>query len=270
MKTTPESFSNPLDILKIIYKSFIFIFLVLGYLLSTLFVNVLTKNKAEKLVKLPRITSFFADLALKTLGVKIRIVDEKGIRGFNSAFIVSNHLSYLDIFMISSLIPSVFIAGIDGVQENFLIGTVTKLSGSIFVERKTRNRLSNDIRAISDVLPHDINLVLYPEGTTTNGEGVLPFKSSLLLPAVEAHMDVVTLCFKYRKINGNDIDESNRDVVYFYGDMKFFPHVFRLMTMDSIEIDLYFTDLISAGEYSDRKHLRDIAYERISGCYESL
>lgn len=269
MKSKGKNLPKLTDIIKISYKSIVFVLLIAGYVLTTLVVNLAVRDQSTRLRKLSAVASFFSSLALRVLKVSVNVIDDKNLQNADSALIVSNHLSYLDIFITSSIIPSVFIAGIDGVQENFLIGGVTKLSGSIFVERKTRSSLSNDIRAISDILPHNINLVLYPEGTTTDGSTVYPFKSSLFLPAVEAEMYVLALCFKYRKINGKDIDASNRDNVLFYGNMEFFPHIFNLMTLDSIEIDVHIIDLVRSSEYTDRKHLRDITYEKILNCYET-
>lgn len=269
MKKRYCSSTGTTGLLKIFYKSAVFVILVAGYLLAALFINIFTGNKAAKLGRLSQVASFFSTLAIRTLKVNVRVADRRNLGNTRPALIVSNHLSYLDIFITSSVLPSVFIAGMDGVQENFLIGSVTKLSGSIFVERKTRAGLSRDIRKISEIIPHNINLVLYPEGMTTDGRTVQPFKSSLFLPAAEAGLDVLAMCFKYRKINGEVIDESNKDRIFFYGEMSFFSHFFSMMTLDSIDVDLHIIDLIRSSEYSDRKEIRDIAYRKILDCYES-
>lgn len=263
-----RTLNHPSDLLKIVYKTAGFSLLITGYVLSTLTLKVLERERASKLKKLSRLASFFASLALRLMGVHVEVTGECDIEKIQPTLIVSNHLSYLDIFIISSLVPSLFIAGIDGVQENFLIGNVTWLSGSIFVERKTRARLSRDIRAISGIIPHNLNLVLFPEGTTTDGETVHPFKSSLFLPAAESGMDVTPLCIKYEKVNNSIVSNCNKDLVLFHGDMSFFPHLFRMMTLDRIEVRVQILETVKKDEYGNRKELRDITFERIRSCYE--
>src|SRR5690606_9112228 len=145
-----------------------------------------------------RISSFYTGLLAKNFGVKARI--KNASRGFSkdrNYLILSNHLSYLDIFILFSEFPASFIASVDEVKEMFLLGRVTELSGGYFVERRNRSTLRADIDEIANILKLGINVVLFPEGTTSTGEGVLPFKTPLVSAAGKAGVEVLPVCIKY-------------------------------------------------------------------------
>lgn len=270
MKAIKRNLFNLVKVIKAIIKSLSFLALVIFYLIGTLFVNITEKDKAEKLRKLSLVASFLTSLALKVLDVKVNILDESNILSdARSVLVVSNHLSYLDIFIISSIIPSIFIAGVDGVQEQFIIGKLTKLSGSIFVERRGRSKLGMNLKQVTDAFSHNINLVLFPEGTTTNGETVIPFKSSFFQSAAASGSSVLPLCIKYKGINGEPVNKDNRDLLYFYGEAPFFRHFFTLLMQRDINVDLIVLDLINVDEFADRKELSAATYNSILSSYRS-
>jgi len=270
MKTIEKSLLNPANFIRVGLKSLVFLILVISYIFGTLFVNFTQRDKSERLRKLSRVASFLTSLALRLLGVKVNIADNRNILDtVHSALIVSNHLSYLDIFIISSIVPSIFIAGVDGVQEQLIIGQVTKLSGSIFVERRSRSKLSLNLQEITDAFSHNVNLVLFPEATTTNGDTVIPFKSSLFQSAATSNSEILPLCIKYKRINGEPVGPDNRDLVYFYGDAQFFSHFFRLLMLREIAVDIDVLDMMIVEKYSNRKELSTATYKCILESYHS-
>lgn len=191
-------------------------------------------------------------------------------RGFSkdrNYLILSNHLSYLDIFILFSEFPASFIASVDEVKEMFLLGRVTELSGGYFVERRNRSTLRADIDEIADILKLGINVVLFPEGTTSTGEGVLPFKTPLVSAAGKAGVEVLPVCIKYTKIDGEDIGPQNRDLVYFYGDMEFFSHVGKLLNVKRIDVEVTVLEPMSASSAGSRKNLSEEVYNAISAAY---
>ena len=183
--------------------------------------------------------------------------------------IVSNHLSYVDIFVIYTAIPSVFIANSE-LEEEFPLGAITRYAGGIFVERRNRSRLLEDMNNISDVLELGLNTVLFPEATTSNGESVLPFKAPFLKSAINTNTDVLTLCINYKTVNGIPINKENRDFIFYYGEIAFYDHFFRLMTVSNIEVDLEAIEEIKVKPDMTRKELSQIAYERISNSYKGM
>lgn len=200
--------------------------------------------------------------------MKLRIRNiSKGFSKDKNYLILSNHLSYLDIFILFSEFPASFIASIDEVREMFLLGRVTELSGGYFVERRNRSTLRADIEAIAGILRLGINVVLFPEGTTSTGEGVLPFKTPLVSAAEKAGVEVLPVCIRYTKIDGEDIGPDNRDLVYFHGDMEFFSHVGKLLNVKRIDVEVLVLEPLSASSAGSRKDLSEEIYNAISAAY---
>lgn len=223
---------------RFVKASLIFI-LVLSSVLVAFLTDIFVGNKRRKLICFSKITSFFSKIILKVLRIEVDIKNYENLsKGEGNYFIVSNHLSYIDIFVISSLIPSIFIASVDEVEDKFLVGTLAKFGGSVFVDRRNRAKLTEEIETISDMLRDGLNVVLFPEGTTSNGDRVLSFKTSLLTPAVRSNIDILPICVKYLKVNGENLNAKNRDLVFYYGDMTFFKHFWGVLLLKSVEMEL--------------------------------
>jgi 1-acyl-sn-glycerol-3-phosphate acyltransferase len=246
-------------------KILAFVILVVTFLFISFCVDLVVGNKMAKLRYFSRISSIYLRAALIVLGVKVRLRNvDKLVSGKENHLIISNHLSYLDIFVIFSNVPAVFIANSE-LEDTFLLGTIIKYSGGVFVERRNRSRLLQDMRHIRNILHMGFNVVLFPEGTTSDGEEVRPFKTSFLDAQAGSGARVLPLCVRYRKINGEDIDSGNGRLVYFYGDITFYEHFFRLLNLRSISVDLTELEVIPPG--NTRKESAKIAFERISAAY---
>jgi 1-acyl-sn-glycerol-3-phosphate acyltransferase len=181
--------------------------------------------------------------------------------------ILSNHLSYTDIFVISSFFPASFIASVDEVKSDLLLGKATELSGGYFVERRSRSGLRTEIESISEILKLGINVALFPEGTTSNGDRVLPFKTPLLSIAQKAGVEILPLCVRYTRIDGEPLTAKNRDSICYYGDMKFFDHLFRLLCTRSVDAELILLDRIDPHTASSRKEMAKSVYDMINSAY---
>lgn len=180
--------------------------------------------------------------------------------------LVSNHLSYLDVLILSSIQPCVFVTSLD-MKEQFFLGDMAELGGSIFIERRHRGQVSNDVSTMAETLRAGHNVVIYPEGTSTNGEKVQPFKKSLLMSAVEAGVDILPVVVKYIEINGSPFNLENRDRVCWYGDMGFLPHMLGLMKLKKVKVELHFLNPIQVTKDSSRHDLADQCHSSISSIY---
>ncbi len=228
------------------------------------------RDRKKRLHLATRATSFFNRLLIKSLGINVRLTGGgNGLSGDKNYLILSNHLSYLDIFIIFSFFPASFIASVDEVGETFLLGKVTELSGGFFVERRSRAGLREEIESISKLLNMGLNVVLFPEGTTSNGDRVLPFKTPLISIAQRAGVEILPLCIKYRNLNGEEINAENRDLIYYYGDMEFFDHYFKLLTVKSIDVELKVLEEIDPQSGASRKELASSAFNAIASAYEN-
>ena len=140
-----------------------------------------------------------------------------------SGLLVSNHLSYLDILVIAAITPAVFVSKSE-VRGWPVIGWLTSLAGTIFIVRERRTHVGAVNREIESALAAGALVVIFPEGTSTNGEQVLPFRSPLLEPVMAGSYRIATGYLHY-ELEGGDA----RNEVCYWGDHTFFPHAVNLL-----------------------------------------
>jgi len=231
------------------------------------FVDLIIRDKRKKLHYFSKIAPFYSQLALIVWGVHVDTKNLNKLLNSNENYlIVSNHLSYIDIQVIYSIVSSVFIANSE-LKNVFPLGAVTKYSGGVFVERRNRASLLKDIENIKDILNIGFDMVLFPEATTSDGEKILKFRTPFLISAIESNVNIQPICIRYKKINGEDITTSNKHMVYFYGGIGFFDHFFRMLELKSITVELEELETIEITPESSRKEVSDLAYKRISDAY---
>lgn len=152
-----------------------------------------------------------------------------------SALIVSNHLSYIDIFVISSRLPVVFVAKHE-VKDWPWGGLIADCGGTIYILRGRATDLSRVREEICAAVDCGVPAVLFLEGTTTDGTHVLPFHPGLLQPAVENKWKVVPCAVNYRVA-----ETGTPDGVSWHGDMTFLPHLFKFLRYSSTEVIIHFS-----------------------------
>jgi 1-acyl-sn-glycerol-3-phosphate acyltransferase len=249
-------------------KILAFVILVITFLAISSSVDLAVRSKEAKLRYFSRISSFYLRAALRVLGVRVRLRDIKNlVKGKENYFIVSNHLSYIDIFVIFSVVPAVFVANSE-LEKAFLLGAIIRYSGGVFVERRNRARLMKDMKNIGDILHMGFNVVLFPEGTTSDGREVKPFKTSFLGAAARGCAPVLPVCIKYKRVDGEDMGPGNGPLVYYHGDVTFFEHFFRFLNLRRVDVELRELEVIGPGH--TRKEFAQTAYERISAAYREL
>jgi 1-acyl-sn-glycerol-3-phosphate acyltransferase len=162
--------------------------------------------------------------AIRRLGIELRVdgpIPESGM-------VVSNHLSYLDILMLSAAFPCIFVSKSE-VRSWPLFGWLAQLGGTIFVDRTQRSATPRVRHHIEEVLQGGVPVVLFPEGTSSDGSRVLPFRSALFEPAVRLNLQVTPAHIHYAVAGGS----SATDVCY-WGEMPLVPHLFRLLSKAKI------------------------------------
>ncbi len=180
--------------------------------------------------------------------------------------LVGNHLSYLDIFVLSSIQPCVFVTSVD-MHETPFLGQMAELGGSLFVERRNRSHIGRDIGVMADTLRDGHHVVVYPEGTSGNGGEVMRFKRTLLTSAIDASADLMPVVVKYTEIDGKPFSVENRDRVCWYGDMTFTPHFLGLLSLKKVKVELHFAQPITVTATSDRRVLAEECHKVISEIY---
>ncbi|HUC86374.1 MAG TPA: lysophospholipid acyltransferase family protein [Candidatus Acidoferrales bacterium] len=151
-----------------------------------------------------------------------------------SGLLFCNHLSYLDILAISAVTPAVFVSKAD-VRRWPLFGWFAVISGTVFVDRTRRHQVGRVNQEIEAALADGALVVVFPEGTSSNGETILPFRTSLLEPAARGHYEISVGWLHYELEDG----DARQEVCY-WGDQTFFPHVVHLLGKKSIRATLRF------------------------------
>jgi 1-acyl-sn-glycerol-3-phosphate acyltransferase len=176
--------------------------------------------------------------------------------------IVSNHVSYLDILAYSAAVPCVFISKAD-VADWPIFGRYARWAGSVFVRRHDKLDIARANASVSASLNSGVPVVLFPEGTTTDGGQVLRFHSTMLQPAIDAGMPITPCSIRYELEDGDPGQE-----ICWWGDMTLLPHVWNLLSKKSIRARIVFSEPIAARQ--DRKELSQILHAQVARLQEGL
>lgn len=172
---------------------------------------------------------------MRILGVRVATAGTPPPTG---ALIVSNHLSYLDIPVLDSVMPMVFVARADLRRWPFW-GPMASLGGTIYVDRATRRDVLRVRREMGEAMARGDSVIVFPEATTSGGDTILPFKPALLADAAEANTPVFWLTLSYRTPPDGP---AARDQVCWWGDANFLPHVLGLFALRRVECTMRFGD----------------------------
>jgi lyso-ornithine lipid O-acyltransferase len=175
--------------------------------------------------------------------------------------LVSNHLSYVDILVIASITPAMFVAKRE-VRGWPVFGFFARLAGTVFVDRERRTHVGQTTNEIQTALDHGALVVLFPEGTSSDGKTILPFKSSLLEPAARNPHSLFASLIQYELEDG-DVSEE----ICYWKDMTLVPHAFNLLSKRTIHASVSFTQLRDSS--SDRKELARQLHSEISRLKEA-
>lgn len=180
--------------------------------------------------------------SLRIVGGRLNV---KGVAP-HSGLIVSNHLSYIDIAALGSACPCAFVSKVE-VRAWPFIGWAAELAGTVFVRRAHRSEVTGQVEDIKHALGRGVPVVLFPEGTSTDGAAVLPFRSALLQAALETGCDVTPAALHYRADPPGD---TVRDICW-WGGVGFVPHLWRFLALRSFEATVVFGE--SCPAQTDRK-----------------
>lgn len=142
--------------------------------------------------------------------------------------LVSNHLSYLDILIYAASAPCVFVSKVE-VRSWPLIGLAASCCGTVFIDRSSKASAAAAAEQMKSLLAEGVPVLLFPEGTSTDGSAVLKFHSTLFEPAVAHQIPVSAAAIRY--LDGSDYQE--RDLCY-YDDIHFAPHILQTMGRDGL------------------------------------
>ena len=226
-------------------------------------------NEEKRLKFYLRSISRYTKMALWVLSIKV--IFPRGQSEIKGKLLVSNHVSYVDALILFAYYPSLFVTSKE-IRETFLLGRVCYLAGCFFIERRKSKRsngtVAQEIKSIGEKLSAGFNICFFPEGTSSNGESVLAFKSVFFQTAIDCQRPIQPLCLRYTHISGNKFSSANADYVCWYGDMTFADHLLKLCQQKSVIAEVVELPVIKWNDSLDRQGLAQIAYEAIKKSYE--
>jgi 1-acyl-sn-glycerol-3-phosphate acyltransferase len=198
---------------------------------------------------------------IRILGGRLRVEGEPPRAPF---FLVSNHLSYVDIVVLASRLDAFFIAKLE-IESWPLFGLLSRTVGTIFVDREIRRDVLRVNGLIESVLDQGYGVILFPEGTSTQGAEVADFRSALLDYPARRGLPVHIAALGYRTPPG---ETPANLALCWWGDTPFLPHAKRLLGIASFEATLRFSPRTVAD--GDRKALAEAARRAVIEVFEPV
>ncbi len=201
---------------------------------------------------LPRL---YHRMCCRIMGLRVRVVGQPSAA--RPTLFVSNHVTYFDIPVLGSIVPVSVVAKTEVAQWPGY-GLLAKLQRTVFVDRR-RHTTATQRDSIGARLAAGDPLVLFPEGTSNDGNRILPFRSALLSVAEAASKErplvVQPVSIAYPSINGLPMGWGLRPLVAWYGGMDLGGHLWRFSRLGRVDVVVQFHDMVGVGDFPSRKEL---------------
>jgi len=188
-----------------------------------LLIFISTKNQQERIIRFwcKRLLSIF-EISVEVTGLESNLMNQK------KYLMVANHISWMDIIVIQSIKPCIFVAKSD-VASWPLFGWVAQMTGTIFIKR---DKISDIKKALKKMKRRLIkrSVCIFPEGTSTNGRYLLPFKSNLFQSSIDTQKSILPLCLRYEQKN------IYTDKTAFVDDMSLLDSIIKIKQEKDIRV----------------------------------
>lgn len=256
--------------LRAFIKAFIFVISISSYFVITTFLYpflIMKPMSTRKVINslLLKYSRFYCWF----MGIRVKKIIEEDFKDEESYLVISNHLSYTDIIVIVSQHKCSFVTSVE-IKKTPFLGQICQLAGCLFVERRSRKKLGSEVKELSDALRSGLNVVVFPEATSTNGEEVIRFKRPLFRAAIESGVNVKPVTLNYRAIDGVSVTHANRDAVFWYGDMAFASHLWGVFQSRYIDVDITVGKEIKVSENADHSELAEEGHRSVSTHYHNI
>lgn len=223
---------------------------------------------ALHLLRLPlarRVPMRWHGLCCHASGLRLRRFGRPETRG--PVLYVANHASYLDISVLGSLLEASFVAKAE-VACWPVAGYFARLQDTVFIDRQATSVLSH-LAAMQGRLAAGDNIVLFPEGTTNDGNRILPFKCALFRAAAAQSggrpVCVQPVTIAYSRFDGRPMGRNLRPYFAWYGEMAFGPHFWTCLGMGRPEVDVVFHPSVALSDFPSHTALAQHCEGRIAG-----
>lgn len=206
--------------------------------------------------KTGKFACYYSGWVNKTLGARI-VVKGKPVEN-EACLVIANHASWQDIFFLGGTVPVCFVAKND-VAGWPVIGMLARLGGTIFVDRHNRQAAGETTRQMREKLEEGQRIALFPEGTTGDGNRLLPFKSSLFaaskMEVNGEHVKVQPVTIAYKKVWGMPMGREQRSKFAWPGTVELPGHLWAILREGPADISITFHEPTTIDETGNRKLL---------------
>jgi lyso-ornithine lipid O-acyltransferase len=209
--------------------------------------------------------TFYHRWCCRLLGFRVRTIGRPTTQ--RPVLFAANHISYTDITILGSLIAGSFIAKSEVAHWPFF-GWLAILQRTVFVDRRIRSTAAQRDE-ISQRLAAGDALILFPEGTSSDGNRILPFKTALFGAAAQRGrippVVVQPVSLAYTRLDGIPIGRTYRPFVAWYGAMDLLTHLWRMIGLGTVEVVVQFHPPTLLTDCGSRKALADYCFARVAG-----
>lgn len=213
---------------------------------------------------------FFWGRFAAALGLDLRVVGELASKSTHRPVIfVSNHSSWVDVPVVGAVLPGCFVAKND-IEGWPVVRTIARLGRTVFVSRQ-RGSTARERDAMQALLSSGDNLILFPEGTSSDGSRVLPFRSSFFAVAQAKGIDdperrtlIQPVSVVYDRLNGLPAGRSSRPVFAWYGDMDIASHFWRMTQHLDMRVTVLLHAPLEPATFPDRKSLSQAVWQTVA------
>ena len=229
------------------------IFLNTVFCVTALFIARLKKNDLRTTQKW---TQKWMKTLCRILNLKVNTIGDMPSDG---SLLAPNHLSYLDIFAIGSELKTLFVSKSDAFHWP-VIGSLLKFSRQISIERRNKAEVIQTNKVIENHLNSNVSVCVFLEGTSTGGDKILPFRSSLIQPAIDSASKIYPISIQWSSLDSKIT--ISEDVAY-WKDHIFFTHFLKVLGLKSLNATLSFGEPLHSAN-KDRKKLIKKIESRVS------
>lgn len=256
---------NVIKWFRIIFRLILFAGCVLLFLSRGFFIHWTVKDINQRKRRFAVLERDIQGLCCRLFGVKVKLINEppKNVHGL----FVGNHLGFLDILVIGGSRPLLFVTSQE-MRETPFLGLLTEMAGCIYVERRSRTGIQDELKNLVDSLKAGHSICLFPEATSHNGERVLPFKRTLMTAAAHARVPIFPYTFNFTEIDGEPFTLKNRDSVCWYGSIPFHTALFATFSLKSVTAEIKFHEPFYYKLDMDRGQVADSLHDQIANDFK--
>ena len=232
---------------------------LLWFVLCAVYVH-LVNHGARAAQRSLDLTLMWARVSAWIIGLKIKI--EGDIGDFRGGLIAANHQSVLDTLVLGASFRIRFAPKVE-MRKWPLIGWLIQCNKPVWIDRTTPRKAKASADAMSRTMQDGLAMMVFPEGTTSDGkEGLLPFKSTAFQAAIDAERSVLPVIISYAP--------EIRSEVQWCGDRSFLQHIWRVLGLKEARATVYIMKSISVAGSKDRKELAAAVYSIMNEKWRNL